>query len=355
MTDGSGARQERGVVHDAASDPVISEQDLSIIDALQTAPRAPWSRVASALDVDATTAARRWERMRADHAAWLTAYPSARVVTVAYIEVRCRPRSVEAVSAATAQLPWVFCVDETAGEFDLLISAGAADLTTLGRWVREGLGGLRGVRSFRMRVGITLFGEGRDWRMRVLPPAQRARLVTPRPSSRTAFVASGLHRLSAADQALLTALHADARTSFAALGSAIGASEHTARRRLERMQRNGDIVLRCDFAYTLAGLSTLVIYSMAAPQGRLSDIGAALAAVEQVRLCVAVTGRHGLMVHALLPGLTGIEPFEAMLADRFPALEIRDRAVVLHSPKRMGWLLDDRGRATGRIPLSPPT
>ncbi|MFF2087233.1 Lrp/AsnC family transcriptional regulator [Nocardia sp. NPDC058176] len=351
MADGSVTRQDGS----ALSEPVISEQDLSIIDALQTAPRAPWSRVASALEVDATTAARRWERLRADNAAWLTAYPSARVVTVGYIEVRCRPRAVDAVSAATAQLPWVFCVDETAGEFDLLISAGAADLTTLGRWVREGLGGLDGVESLRMRVGITLFGEGGDWRMRALPPAQRAQLSTPRPSSRTAFVVNGLHRLSAVDQALLTALHADARKGFAALGAQIGVSEHTARRRLERMRREGDIVLRCDFAYALAGLSTLVIYSMAAPHGRLSDIGAALAALEQVRLCVAVTGRHGLMVHALLPGLTGIEPFEELLADRFPVLEIRDRAVVLRSPKRMGWLLDESGRAVDRVALSPPS
>lgn len=310
--------------------------------------------MAAALDVDATTAARRWERLRADNAAWLTAYPSARVVTVAYIEVRCGPRAVEAVSAATARLPWVFCVDETAGEYDLLISVGAADLTTLGRWVREGLGGLPGVESLRTRVGISLFGEGRDWRMRVLPPAQRAGLATPRPSSRTAFVANGPHRLSAEDQALVTALHADARRGFAALGAQIGVSEHTARRRLERMQRDGDIVLRCDFAYALAGLPTLVIYSMAAPGGRLSDIGTALAALAQVRLCVAVTGRDGLMVHALLPGLTGIESFEVLVAERFPALEIRDRAVVLHSPKRMGWLLDHDGRATGRVPLNPP-
>ncbi|WP_241196675.1 AsnC family protein, partial [Streptomyces sp. ADI95-17] len=42
----------------------FSELDLALVDALQAAPRAPWSRIGRALGVDATTAARRWERLR---------------------------------------------------------------------------------------------------------------------------------------------------------------------------------------------------------------------------------------------------------------------------------------------------
>ncbi|MGW3540649.1 hypothetical protein [Nocardia niigatensis] len=59
------------------------------------------------------------------------------------------------------------------------------------------------------------------------------------------------------------------------------------------------------------------------------------------------------MTHVLLHGLSGIGPFEKMLADGFPALEIKDRAVVLRTPKRVSRLLDERGRAVGRIPLGP--
>ncbi|MTE11855.1 AsnC family transcriptional regulator [Nocardia sp. CT2-14] len=331
----------------------ISEPDLALIDALQSAPRAPWSHIGRAIGVDATTAARRWERLRADGSAWLTAYASARLATIGFVEIRCRPRFIDAVSAAAVELPWVIGVEETAGDFDLLISAGAADLPTLGRWVRDDIGGLRGIRSARMRVGITLFGEGGDWRMRALPPAQRAELSTPRASSRTAYGARGLTRLSPVDQALVTALHADARMSYTELGAAAGVSEHTARRRVDRLLREGDVVIRCDFAYSLAGLSTLVVYGMQVPQAQLASTGSALARLAQVRLCSAVSGRHSLMTHVLLHGLSGIGPFEKMLADRFPALEIKDRAVVLRTPKRVGWLLDERGRAVGRIPLGP--
>ncbi|MFI1918324.1 Lrp/AsnC family transcriptional regulator [Nocardia sp. NPDC020380] len=329
----------------------ISEQDLAIIDALQAAPRASWARIGQALDIDGTTAARRWERLRSAGAAWITAYGSARVATVAFLEVRCRPRRLETIREAVARLPWVFSVDETAGEFDLMLSSAATDLPTLGRWVRDGIGALRGVRAIRMRVGIDLYSEGGDWSMGAIPPAQRAHLATLRVPSRSAYGTREFHRLAPADRALMLALHADARMSYTDLGAAAGMSEHTARRRLERLLRDGDVLMRCDFAYPLAGLRTMVMYRLSVPQTRQSVTATALARLPEVRLCAAVSGRHGLLVHVLLPGPGGIDPFEELLAEQFPMVEIRDRAIVVRNVKRMGWLLDEQGRAIDRVPL----
>ncbi|MCZ0983108.1 Lrp/AsnC ligand binding domain-containing protein [Streptomyces diastatochromogenes] len=91
------------------------------------------------------------------------------------------------------------------------------------------------------------------------------------------------------------------------------------------MLRDGDITLRCDFAHPLAGLPTLVVYRMALPHGLLGPTAQALARLPQVRLCASVSGRHNLLVQVLLHGLAAIDPFEAQLADAFPALEIKDR------------------------------
>ncbi|MGW1652727.1 hypothetical protein [Streptomyces atratus] len=41
-------------------------------------------------------------------------------------------------------------------------------------------------------------------------------------------------------------------------------------------------------------------------------------------------------------------------AERFPMPEVKDRTVALHSPKRMGRLLDTQGRATRRVPFDLP-
>ncbi|KQX12540.1 AsnC family transcriptional regulator [Streptomyces sp. Root431] len=332
----------------------FSELDLALIDALQAAPRAPWTRIGQALGVDATTAARRFERLRAGGLAWVTAYDAAKTATVAYVEVRCRPRAFDRVSAAVTALPWVFSVDETAGDFDLFLSVAAPDLPALGRAVHRGIGGLRGVRSTRTRLGITLYGEGRDWRMRAMNPAERAGLGGPH-GPRPRSYSTHLHeRPAPQDQALLGALGADGRLGYAELGARTGMSEHTARRRLQRMIRDGDISLRCDLAHPLAGLSTMVVYRTSVPHALLEQTGNALARLEHVRMCVSVSGPYNLLVLVWLHGLGAVDPFEALLAERFPVLEVQDRTVALHSPKRMGWLLDEQGRAAGRVPLGLP-
>lgn len=231
----------------------FSELDLALVDALQAAPRAPWSRIGRALGVDATTAARRWERLRANGLAWVSAYDSAKAATVAYVEVQCRPRAVESVGAALADMPWVFSVDETAGDFDLLASVVAADLPALGRSVHGLIGGLKGVRSTRTRLGITLYSEGGDWRMRAMEPSGHAELSAPRTSRPTPYSAHMHHRPPPEDQALLEALGRDGRLGYTDLGTATGMSEHTARRRLQRMIRDRDITFRCDLAHPSLG------------------------------------------------------------------------------------------------------
>ncbi|WP_405783498.1 hypothetical protein [Streptomyces sp. NBC_00859] len=53
-------------------------------------------------------------------------------------------------------------------------------------------------------------------------------------------------------------------------------------------------------------------------------------------------------------GLHAVDPFEALLAERFPHLRVSDRTVFLHTRKRMGRRLDATGRAVGHVPFSLP-
>ncbi|WP_455360297.1 Lrp/AsnC family transcriptional regulator [Streptomyces sp. SYSU K21746] len=339
------------------SDTGFSELDLALIDALQSSPRATWTQLGRALGIDATTAARHWERLRAQGLAWITAYETPHTATVAYVEVRCMPRQFDSVSHALTQLPWILSVDETAGDFDLFLSVAATDLHSLGRAVHGTIGHLRGVRATNTRLGLTLFGEGSNWRTRALGPASRALLPgsgsTPHvtPSTYSTHMRS---RLTPQDTALRTALGHDGRLGYKELGTAIGVSEYTARRRLLRMLRDREITLRCDFAHPLAGYRAVALYRAAVPHPHLEHTGAALARMEQVRLSVSVSGPHNLLVMVWVHDLHGISTFENLLADRFPHLEVKDRTITLHTPKRMGWLLDPLGRATHHIPLALP-
>ncbi|MFI5803670.1 Lrp/AsnC family transcriptional regulator [Streptomyces sp. NPDC051561] len=335
----------------SGADLSFSEGDLELVDALQSSPRATWAQLARVLGVDATTVARRWERLRSLGLAWITAYEAPHAATVAYVEVRCRPRSFDQVSRALARTPWIFSVDETAGDFDLFLSVAAPDLHALGSAVHGTIGALPGVHSTKTRLGITVFGEGSDWRTRAIDAAARARLPESRSTVRDTYTSHMDTRLTAQDHALRGALGVDGRLSYKALGEAAGLSEHTARRRLLRMLRARDLTLRCDIAQPLAGYRAMVIYRACVPHSHLEQTGIALAQMEQVRLAVSVSGPHNLIVMAWLHDLNGIGPFESLLTERFPRLEVRDRTVALHSPKRMGWLLDRHGRAVEHVPF----
>ncbi|MFE2376928.1 Lrp/AsnC family transcriptional regulator [Streptomyces sp. NPDC059398] len=332
----------------------LSEPDLVLVDALQYAPRAPWTRIGRAIGADPTTAARRWERLRAAGLAWVTAYDAPDAATIAYVEVRCRPGSLDAVTAALAGMAWVFSLDVTAGDYDLLVSVAAADLPRLGQSVHRLIGGLPGVRSTRTRLALTFFGEGGDWRMGAMEPALRTGLAASRSPRRPRGGTRTPAEQDPEDRALKTALGADGRMGYTELGAAAGMSEHTARRRLQRMIRTGSISFRCDLARPLAGLSTMVVFRGVVPHGRLEATGSAVARMEQVRMCASVSGPHNLLIAVWLPGLSGIASFEASLAERFPELEVKDRSVALQSAKRMGWLLDIDGRAVRRVPLGLP-
>ncbi|SCF56743.1 Lrp/AsnC family transcriptional regulator [Streptomyces sp. Ncost-T10-10d] len=335
-------------------DDRFTEADLALVDALQTAPRAPWTRIGRALGVDATTAARRWERLCARRLAWITAYESGKATVVAFVEVRCRAGTMESVTAELTELPWVISVDETAGDFDLFVSVAAADLPALGRAVHRDIGGLPGVRSTRTRLGITAYGEGSDWRIRAMEPAGHAQLSQGRASRHLTYSSELGRRPAPEDLSLIRELGTDGRLGHTELAAATGLSEHTARRRLTRLIQAGDLTFRCDLAHPLAGLPTMMIYRTVVPHTRLEQTGLLLARMEQVRLCVSVSGPHNLLVLVWLHGLFDIGPFETTLAQRCPELEVKDRTVALRSLKRMGWLLDLHGRAVRRVPLGPP-
>ncbi|WP_329557981.1 Lrp/AsnC family transcriptional regulator [Streptomyces uncialis] len=331
----------------------FSEVDLALVDALQSSPRATWSQLGRVLGIDATTVARHWERLHTLGLAWITAYEAPHAATVAYVEVRCRPGSFEQVSRTLARMPWIFSVDETADDFDLFLSVAAPDLHSLGTAVHGTIGGLPGVHSTRTRLGITVFGEGSDWRTRAIDSAARAQLPESRTTVRDTYSSHMRTRLTQQDHDLRAALGLDGRLSYKALGEAAGLSEHTARRRLLQMLRDRDLTLRCDIAHPLAGYRAMVIYRARVPHQHLEQTGIGLAHMEQVRLAVSVSGPRNLLLMAWLHDLNGIGPFENLLADRFPHLEVEDRTVALHSPKRMGRLLDRHGRATQHIPLPP--
>ena len=320
----------------------LDEDDLALVEALQRDPRAPWTTVADVVGTNPVTASRRWERLRASGAAWVTGTPgpgSHHAQVLAYVEVTCLPSLKTRVAQQLAGDAHALSVDITAGGRDLLLTVAAVDLPTLGRYLLERLDRVPGVTATRARIATRLYAEGSTWRLGVLPPAGAYGAM---PAIRPAV-------LDDVDRELMSALGEDGRASFATLAQVTGISQPTARRRVDRLVSSGAVLLRTDVAAPLAGLPVMLVLSADAPAGRLDDVAARLGRLRQVRLSATLAGTPSLLVVAWLSSLEEVHRFEQDLVHQVPQADVVDRLVVLRAVKRMGHLLDPDGRATGTV------
>ncbi|NUU25003.1 MAG: Lrp/AsnC family transcriptional regulator [Streptomycetaceae bacterium] len=328
----------------------LAETDLALVNALQAAPRASWTLIGQALGISAVTAARRWERLRSRGLAWVTAYGGPFVQEVncaAFIEVDCLPARLRAVTERLIRDPHITGIEHVSGGADLFLTVMVADLAALSRLAVDVIGAQEGVTSTRSLIATHLFTEGSRWDLRSLDPGQRGLLRGPGDQPR----APGAAVPAPEDRALLIALGGDGRLTYGELAEATGMSESTVRRRVTRMLREGSVVPRCEIAHTFSGFPTFVHYLANVPSAELGRVGAAIAAVAEVRMCAATAARHGLLITAWVRSVPDTRRLEMYLAERFPELVIEDRRLTLANPKRMGHILDPAGRNTGFVPM----
>jgi Lrp/AsnC family transcriptional regulator, regulator for asnA, asnC and gidA len=114
-----------------------------------------------------------------------------------------------------------------------------------------------------------------------------------RPESRT------LGDLDRIDVAILRLLEQDGRTPTAQIARALGISEPTVRKRMDRLFDDDIIKVVAVFNPRKTGYATDVLIMIRVAPGRLQAVGQALAAMEHVVYLGYTTGRHDIVVEAL--------------------------------------------------------
>ncbi|MCP9618871.1 Lrp/AsnC family transcriptional regulator [Nocardia otitidiscaviarum] len=322
----------------------IGEDELALIHALQLRPRASWTELGAVLGVDPVTAARRWSRLRARGAAWVTVSPGPRLldrITVAYVEIDCAAGEAATVAARLATHPHMVTIERTASAQRLFTTVAAADLAAMSRYTLDILPTLPHIGAVHASLVTHMFAEGGDWRIDALDPAQRTRLTAPparSPADRDRF------RLTEVDRALLGLLARDGRTPYAELAAALAVSTSTVKRRVDDLTGLGLFRFRCDFARPLGGWPVAVTFRATVPAADLPRIGHAVVALPQTRNCAATTGTHNLLVQAGLHTMSDVLRFENTLTALHPAMTIAERVITLRHDKLLGHLLDRYGR-----------
>lgn len=329
----------------------IDEQDFALLHALQIAPRVSWTEAARILGASRATLAGRWQRLRSAGLAWVTAHPggSYRNVTLALVEIDCLPGYRAQVVKRLCLDPRAVTVEESTRGRDLLLTVITADLTRLTTFLLDDLETLPGVASQRSYLATAVHRHGSHWRLDALTPAQQTAFeqiaraavpVSPLPPPREAWP-------------LIEALARDGRATAADLARATGRNTATVRRQLERLLRSDLLSVRCELAAEISGWPVSSTWTARVEPADHDRTIAALATLPELRMCVSTTGDTNIAMTIWTHSLLDMRRVEGLLGQRLPWLQLRDNAVNLRTPKRMGWLLGESGRATGTV--IPPT
>lgn len=323
----------------------FDELDLRLLHGLQIAPRVPWARAARILGTTPVTLMDRWERMRSEGLAWIMGHPSGEDgdVLTAFVEVDLEPGRHREAIAALARDPGTLSVEQSARGRDLLLTVMARDLTSLSRFLLDDLPAVPGVQRQRASLALQLHRQGRDWRLQALDQREREGFATAR---RPAAPAGALPR---DPQPIIDLLAADGRAGAAEVARATGRNPATVRRHLSRIVGSGVLSFRCEIAQdpTLWGLHCTWLARV--PEDAKERTVAALATLPEVRLCVSTSGETNLLVSVWARSASDLMRLERLVGERLPWLSLVESVVMLRTVKRMGWIVDDRGCATGEV------
>lgn len=357
MAHGISPQESGRVDRDVGTESALDELDLAIVNALQAFPRAPWNLVGSVVGVDPATTARRWARLRERGDAWIVTYPgNGRVQAyMAFVEISCLPGETGRVADALCEQPQIGTIEHTTGGRDLLLTVFIADLASLSRFVVAGPGSVPGVLSSRTLLLSKVITEGGRWRLDTIDAAAMDRLETarataqrPEPNSR----GSSPDRIEQSVREVRAAIGDDPRLSVSALARKLGCSERTANRQLVNALGYGDLLMRCEIARAESGWPVSATVWASVPADLNDQVSASVGALPETRLCVqAVGGAANLVFTVWLRTLADLATLEAQLVRSVPELRIRDSAVALRHVKRLGHVLDERGRSLRPIPV----
>ncbi len=335
---------------------MLTDDDVLLIDALQLAPRAPWSAVGDVLGISPTTAAKRWQRLVEDGVAWVTCSPAMATSSpqcFAHVEVSCRAGAHFNVANAIAHNPLAVTVELTTGPADLLVTLAGADLPTISHHVLHHLDEIDGVLNTKTSVVTRLYSEGGAWRIRGLPDqAVRALLAlhaSEHEAEETVMPSGPMYDTS---KAIVELLSVDGRMSYTEIAERLDLSPTTARRRTAELLRFGLIRLRADVSAQDAGWPVENYIRADVPVPILRETAQRLSQMRQSRLTATIAAGPQLLQSSWLQTVEEVHRLELSMVEQHPQLQIVERLLVLRVVKRNGRLIGPDGRATGVVPIN---
>lgn len=318
-------------------EPHPADVDGRIAAALQLNGRASWSAIARGLGVSESTVLRRvtalHEQGRLRVIGVLDVLRCGLGVPV-LVRLRCRPGTAHTVAEAIAARPQTRYATVLTGGADCaaeLVLSGYHELVTLfGTDVDDA--DVLGVESMPV---IRTFTSNHDWDPGLLSTetaqALRGGTVEPFEDRHREGAPETLDEL---DLAVVAALGEDGRMSFTELAGQIGASESTAKRRVDALVRRGALRFRTLAEPELFGFGVEFMVWLSVRPDRLDQAARALAAHHTTRYLSATTGSFDLVGQVALRHHGELYRYTTDVLGTLPGVRAAEITLQLHTLKR---------------------
>lgn len=320
--------------------------DLELLHALQIAPRATWTQLGRALGRHPTTLTARWERLRADGRAWVTAHlgTSGTQGCATFIGLECQPGRRSEVLERLCALPEISTVEESARAWDVRLTVLTRTWQQMTRHVLPLVRTDPAILRTQVTVVTRLYAVASNWRLDILSPQQQRRVAALRPET------SGPHGVIPPHLDEITAvLQRDGRATAVEIAAATGTHPTTAARHLRQAIETGLVTLRCELAQEHSGYPVSCQWYLRLPPAQLEAAVRYLRSHRTLRLCASTTGDTNLICLLWLRNPGEILDLEAGLQEVAPGVQVVESDVGVRTHKRMGWLLRDDSTTTGKV------
>lgn len=324
-------------------------EDLELLHALQVAPRASWRAIGTALHRSPAAIASRWDELSSAGLAWCTAVPvsTAQRGSLIFVAVRGEPGHRQSLIDESIQIPEVISVEEPASHWDLILTVVAPGFDEFVSRIRPKIAGLDGIARLDTIICTRLHFGGHDWRLDALTPQAKQDL------ERVHHFARGEEqRVRDEDRALLPVLFRDGRAGVGEIAEELGTHPSTISRRLSRLLASPKVTLRCEVSAELLGQSISCQWFCWIPPERHDHAASVLRSFPGLRFCGSTTGQTNFTFVIWMTSATEIFDLEYEIVERIGEIAISESSVTVRFIKRIGWLLDERGRRQGK-PIVP--
>ena len=330
----------------------IDDLDRQVVNALQVFPRISWTQLGAILGYDATTLARRWNRLFEDGLVWTTCYQQpehldADLPALALIEVDVRAGQRERVIDALTPLNEVIEIDRTSGARDLLLTVVHSSIATADTFIAENVTRIPGIRATRTRFVRGLYKDGARSHLDVLSTDALTALR---------HAAEGFAGSPSAPTPLLVdvmkCLLADVRRPAAEIANELGQSTTSITRAIHRLFGSRWFTAKTDFAQHALGYTTAVSLWYRVPAADLNSVGAAIAKVPGTRMSAAVLDRMNLAITVWLGNTHDLESLLTRIELSHPRIELCETWYIPSVAKRSGAVLTETGRFSYRVPTA---